>query len=1833
MASETINTQNENNKSGTGKLNKGSRIFYVDPNDVYGTSNNIPLTPDYTDLCVSFDLQVETVPRTGYVTGKKDESENLGKDVAETYHFFWNSYQANSNPQDNYVSFTRGEDYLDRSYLTTYYTDINFNDFRRKDIVEGLGVESVSIAFENYYMPTIKMRFIDVRGASLFGREEATHVDNQITQDSIWGCFFTFPYPKFRLQVKGFFGHPLTYQLTCLDFRANFDSKTGNFVIDVTFVGYDYGIMSDIPTAYLMAAPYSRYVGMDYWNTQCDTNPNWRLTDGNPPKKLVEIRDNIKTEVRTAQKTKEGITINDGSNGADDADIIHELNELRGVKEAYNAIINYLFTINNSSQTSIIFSLYKFKYLNNEYYMFQRLNNEIWRRIVELTAAFYEKLEEYKNNYPYRGTLFDNKVSKQLIFGRAITKDESVGSVNGEPKSFPCDETMANISPITNLTKDNILGIFATKAITNIQTCEKGSKTFSSEYKTFDNLYLGSSEGYQVIPTGKTEEILSNIEKELTSAIENNANYDKQIQDETDSEYSRLNIINTVGILPTIENVFKTIMCHVETFMYMMYKCKENIDTQITSGLRTPEKLGIAGYTFKDYKKPENTKDENIGIPPWVAVSVEEKKGNTGIKENDYVNTVGWVGDFEGEVDWEEARLIDGLSLGVFRMYSEAKAPNETYLANASVYCLPTDVFSGLYPEGAINTPRRLGQYLSMRAAAMFGVMGYKQNAAEALGKADALNFLLKVGQEHIKSQFAKLPGDWHSEIKNSANEKVTGETDMTQIAYGSQPGSESPTPSIFTDTNNGKYRYAYTEVITNRQPNKPLGDKQYGMVYIPTQEERLTLGSFENNAPFVSTIVPMRRGDAEVPYRNVKANLQKDDKITRIYHKCSTDTFLHINQIGEENLITESDYDNEAMFNIFGGSKFMDTAEKIREEYGKLEADIFTVDNYKDTDTTWRKALKDYWNITDDTYLTNGITPENRYRLIDKYKDSSSFIFQNRFLYNQNNLANRSVDIIEASKCILFLSTAGYDIKRVAELFAKVQKKYIYESVPYGAVVLLGGLLWRAEQDNDCVLWLSNSKGQPTSDYTHKTNTTISYEFDDVNNGTGEKTYIKMKNYSKFSYVLNADWDSPRFKLDLSYFDTNVKNKLVSEFKNYLKNPEGWIHMQSYEMKTGSEGKQLYNANTFQTTYSNIIKDEDGKEALENEIERFYNDEYVKRLDEHVIVSFGSLSKPDDVNPEVVFDKSCWDSYVEAFCAKLEEIAAYQPAFESDIPREERNKEKDLKKAMYIYIKRIWDRWLMMSSFDKFKVQNYMKNFVFMDSFYRNIGTLLHINCEKLCEGLENVNGESMLWQLISKITTDHHCMFFALPDYFGFGDDNNEQENTINKGLSPEEKIKDLFTPIPFSKKEAMETSNKYIVMLVYDHNENLAHINDYTDDGFDIYSHDGNNVLPETFNVLPYSEDLALPDVPSEERRVRRYGYNIPSFGVTFGRMNNHLFKSVNVGMTNPIATEQSINALSLLASKGGSNDKKVCFYGQDLFPVYNGYSYDCTVEMMGNVQIMPLMYFQLLNMPMFRGTYMIYSVTHTMRPGDMTTTFKGMKLSRFAEPFANDWFITSRDEGNGFTLDSGGNLVSVDECVDYGNGEYKLRTGKKEVLISGGRGITRNPYYDKYELLHSWQTTINVRVHTTELGANNNYTTQGERTITLEVNKWLADDIKDIFNRIFNLIMGDKYFAVKTCGCYSDWPPQKASEHKGEMRRLVHDKKGSTSLSYHAYGVAIDLNWDENPNRPAKSDDINNHENDWLHIRNGHPIIQIFKDKGWGWGGSYTDYMHFSLFDGR
>lgn len=73
------------------------------------------------------------------------------------------------------------------------------------------------------------------------------------------------------------------------------------------------------------------------------------------------------------------------------------------------------------------------------------------------------------------------------------------------------------------------------------------------------------------------------------------------------------------------------------------------------------------------------------------------------------------------------------------------------------------------------------------------------------------------------------------------------------------------------------------------------------------------------------------------------------------------------------------------------------------------------------------------------------------------------------------------------------------------------------------------------------------------------------------------------------------------------------------------------------------------------------------------------------------------------------------------------------------------------------------------------------------------------------------------------------------------------------------------------------------------------------------------------------------------------------------------------------------------------------------------------------------------------------------------------------------------------------------------------------------------------------------------------------------------------------------------------------------------------KGSKILSMHSFGCAIDLNYNLNPfsKRPQlKNDDVKNGV-----VRTiDNPIVKVFAKYGWGWGGRYYDYMHFSKANG-
>jgi hypothetical protein len=143
----------------------------------------------------------------------------------------------------------------------------------------------------------------------------------------------------------------------------------------------------------------------------------------------------------------------------------------------------------------------------------------------------------------------------------------------------------------------------------------------------------------------------------------------------------------------------------------------------------------------------------------------------------------------------------------------------------------------------------------------------------------------------------------------------------------------------------------------------------------------------------------------------------------------------------------------------------------------------------------------------------------------------------------------------------------------------------------------------------------------------------------------------------------------------------------------------------------------------------------------------------------------------------------------------------------------------------------------------------------------------------------------------------------------------------------------------------------------------------------------------------------------------------------------------------------------------------------------------------------------------------------------------------------------------------------------------------------------------------------------------------------------VNKSVGETVRDVFVRLYN----DKSYKVERMELIDayggdDRASMNANNTSAYNCRLIF---GSTRLSSHAKGLAIDINplvnpyvwrkgtsppggkkWDTVAERKAAKDQPGM-------ILPESPITKAFKAKGWGWGGEWNnskDYQHFSA-DGR
>jgi len=144
---------------------------------------------------------------------------------------------------------------------------------------------------------------------------------------------------------------------------------------------------------------------------------------------------------------------------------------------------------------------------------------------------------------------------------------------------------------------------------------------------------------------------------------------------------------------------------------------------------------------------------------------------------------------------------------------------------------------------------------------------------------------------------------------------------------------------------------------------------------------------------------------------------------------------------------------------------------------------------------------------------------------------------------------------------------------------------------------------------------------------------------------------------------------------------------------------------------------------------------------------------------------------------------------------------------------------------------------------------------------------------------------------------------------------------------------------------------------------------------------------------------NDGFSLDSPPSD--MIKEGDNSLVAFRVGFGAENQTIFKNVSLNQQEHKETGEYFKALSELVDKRGGTQK--VYQGTDLLKLFKTRSYTCKVDALGCMNIQPLMYFNLENVPFFNGAYLITSVNHSISPNHMTTNFTGVRQSKFiSEP---------------------------------------------------------------------------------------------------------------------------------------------------------------------------------------------------------------------------------------
>ena len=355
------------------------------------------------------------------------------------------------------------------------------------------------------------------------------------------------------------------------------------------------------------------------------------------------------------------------------------------------------------------------------------------------------------------------------------------------------------------------------------------------------------------------------------------------------------------------------------------------------------------------------------------------------------------------------------------------------------------------------------------------------------------------------------------------------------------------------------------------------------------------------------------------------------------------------------------------------------------------------------------------------------------------------------------------------------------------------------------------------------------------------------------------------------------------------------------------------------------------------------------------------------------------------------------------------------------------------LRSELYSYFKSFNDKWIGGNSIGQ---RLLFEEFLFLDKANKDIGDEAYFNLQKLIPLNDSKNQKATLYSVISMLIQNTGFDMRPLPAYVNFYGTNFSNKTKITPSKNVAKNIFGSFLEVDYQ-----ESSPKVIIQYTGPTSKHLD-MNKYNKDYK--FADDSFPVQNVNKNPLIITEPLVFKtgDLYKSNRVV--------AFEVSFGDQNQNIFKSLELDQASIKNTTESMIAMENLArSESGANAYQVDI---GLYNIYRQASYTCTVTCLGNVMIQPTMYFYLKNVPMFKGTYWILDVSHSIRNNTIITTFTGTRIPYASLPDPKDSLMASYKP----LFDS----ITQKAIVRINQQNRETTTTEKSITLTNGSSVIVN-----------------------------------------------------------------------------------------------------------------------------------------------------------------------------